>query len=182
MKAGRHAGAAALVAAALLGGAVAAAADPFALLGIERPRRAVAAPALALTRLDGRPLAPAPDGRPLVVHFWATWCGPCREELPALAALARDTGGEARVLAIALDRDPEPVRRLLAHLGERVAGLTVLLDPGGASRGRWQVTVLPVTYLVDARGRVAGRAVGARDWDSPAARALLRGLAGPAAR
>jgi thiol-disulfide isomerase/thioredoxin len=93
--------------------------------------------ALALLDLDGRPvaLAPAP-GRPLVVHFWATWCPSCKGELGDLDAAARSCSG-VDVVAVNVGEDPRDVAEWLA---ERPPTLRVLIDPGGkawrASGGR----------------------------------------------
>ena len=89
-------------------------------------------------------------GRVVVVNFWATWCAPCREELPALDALARDDG--VVVLAVNLHQDPEQALGFLGSLGVR--DLRALLDPDGETSRRYGVVVLPVTVFIDSHGTV----------------------------
>jgi peroxiredoxin len=115
------------------------------------------APDFALPDLAGatRTLAEF-HGRPLLVNFWATWCAPCVEEMPLLAALrARHADAGLEVIGIALD-DPVAVRAFVAELA---IGYPILLDiPGRAdSSVRFGDTrgVLPFSVLVDARGRIA---------------------------
>jgi thiol-disulfide isomerase/thioredoxin len=100
------------------------------------------------------------DGKPRLINFWATWCGPCVEEMPLLQALHQERGDELHVIGIALD-EPEQVRRFVAELG---VNYTILLDrPGpadasvafGDTRG-----VLPYTVLLDAQGRMVDRHFG----------------------
>ena len=98
-----------------------------------------------------------------VVNFWATWCAPCREEMPSLERLYRRHRGSARlvVLAVSVDDDVGVVREYVeAH------GFTfpVLLDVGRVVAGRFNVSVFPTSFVVDAEGRVVDRMQGAVDW------------------
>ncbi len=118
-------------------------------------------------------------GHPLVINVWASWCGPCRQEMASLERLA--WRGDARsfdILGISTDDDPIAARQLLASTNATIAHFidqrlfweTML----GASR-------LPLTVLVDARGRVLGRVYGAQQWDGPdAARLIARTFGQPA--
>lgn len=129
---------------------------PFAWEPLDEPT-----PALAATR-DGEP-APLPDG-PHLVHFWATWCAPCVEELPSLLAAGEATG----VPVVAVTDEPW-------HVVERWFGGEVpdgvVVDPDGAAR--WRVSGLPDTFVV--RGdRVVARMGGPRDWRAREARRRLR--------
>lgn len=101
-------------------------------------------------------------GRPVVVHFWATWCPACRDELPGLLELAGS--GEIAILAVSLDSDWEPVRRFF---GGEVPPAVVLAAPGTEPE-RFGVTGLPESYLVDASGQLRLRFSGPRDWRSAA--------------
>lgn len=103
-------------------------------------------------------------GRRVVVHFWATWCPACRDELPGLLALAGS--GEIEILAVSLDADWEPVRRFF---GGAVPAAVVLAAPGTEPE-RFGVTGLPESYLVDASGQLRLRFSGPRDWRSDAMR------------
>jgi thiol-disulfide isomerase/thioredoxin len=89
-------------------------------------------------------------GRPLLVNFWASWCGPCRAEMPALERFAARSDGLA-VVGLAVDDVPS---RLRAFAGE--AGVTF---PLGIASGRvardYRATSLPVTAIIDAEGRLA---------------------------
>lgn len=119
-------------------------------------------PKLTLTLRDGSRVALAPSGRPTLVHFWATWCPPCREELPALLRLpeARDVV----LVAVALDEEWRTVERFF---GESPPPSVVLADGREVTR-KWGIPQLPATYLVDATGRLRLRFDGARDWSDAA--------------
>lgn len=116
------------------------------------------APDFALPDLSGttRTLADF-RGRPLLINFWATWCGPCVEEMPLLAAArASHAASGLEVIGIALD-DPGAVREFVARLA---IDYPILLDVPGRSdtsvRYGDSQGVLPFTVLVDAQGRIAG--------------------------
>ena len=129
-------------------------------------------PDLELRRPDGTVfrLSEA-HGRPLVLHFWATWCPPCREELPALLAYAAE--GDMAVLAVSLDPDFGPVRRFL---GSDLPPPVVLVD-GGVVDDALGVRDLSVTFIADRRGRLRLRLDGPRDWTSAATRdAVMEGV------
>ena len=116
---------------------------------LHRPR-----PEFTLPDLDGRPRQPAEwDGKVLVVNFWATWCAPCREEIPLLVDLERRRPG-VRVVGIAVDR-PEAVRAFAAELG---IGYPILLDDlQGSTMRRYgnRIGALPFTVITGRDGVVA---------------------------
>lgn len=117
----------------------------------------------------------ASNGRVRVVNFWATWCVPCREEMPELEALARDRPGDVEVITIATGRN---TAEGIARFREE-AGITVLpnaLDPKGALARAMDVPGLPATILLDRDGHEVGRLLGGANWNSPEARALLARL------
>jgi len=106
-------------------------------------------------------------GAPLVVHFWATWCGPCRPELPKLLAWSKESG--IPVVLVSVDQDFRPVR----HLFDGEPPAPVALDRGGVARA-FGVSSLPDTFVLDARGIPTARIHGARDWSNDVVR---RGIA-----
>jgi thiol-disulfide isomerase/thioredoxin len=137
---------------------------------------AVDAGRLVLTRPDGSEtdLAALLGGRPAILHFWATWCGPCREELPALAAYAVDlatTGGGGLVVVAVEPSPPEKIAAFLEGIG--LDGFATLRDPGGRSGGAFGLFGMPSTVLVDGAGRVVARRAGPLDWHDPDVRAEL---------
>lgn len=101
-------------------------------------------------------------GQPILLHFWATWCPPCREELPGLIALAE--GGKLRVLLVALDQDWAPVRRFL----DADVPAAVALADGNEVERMFGVQELPETFVVDHTGSMTLRFRGARDWTKAA--------------
>lgn len=120
-------------------------------------------------------------GEVVVVNFWATWCAPCRAEMPTLAALQEELGPEGvRVATIATGRnDPAAMERFLTEAGAEA--LPLWRDPTQALARDMGVLGLPVTVILDREGREIGRLQGDAHWSSPEALALIRAVAGDGA-
>lgn len=130
-------------------------------------------PDLELRRRDGSALRLSETrGRPLVLHFWATWCPPCRDELPTLLAYAERE--EVTVLAVSLDPSWPALRRFI---GEDPPPWVVLAD-GSDVESAFDVRSLPVTFLVSSDGRLRLRLDGPRDWSSERMLPRVRQVAG----
>lgn len=89
-------------------------------------------------------------GRPVIVNFWATWCAPCRLEMPALQA-AQEKYADEGLVVLALN-DQESAADVAAFADELELSLTTLLDPDGIISGLYQVINFPTTYFIDADG------------------------------
>jgi len=114
-------------------------------------------------------------GKVLVVSFWATWCPPCRKEMPSLARLGRELGPErAAVLAVNVGDGQDRVRAFLDEIEHD--GLTVLMDTDKTMPGTWFLRGLPVTYVLNRSGKVVLAAIGDRVWDAPEMVAALRAV------
>lgn len=109
------------------------------------------APPIEAQLLDGGTFSlEAHRGRPVVLSFWASWCGPCRFELPALDAFV-DAHPEITAVAVNVDRDPEDAKRFLSRID---VDLPVVLDPEARIMGSWQVASMPTMFVVDPHGTV----------------------------
>ncbi len=117
----------------------------------------VAVPSLTLPALDGAPVDLAATGEPTIVNVWATWCPPCRRELPLLVTAARESPG-VRVLLVNQREAEGTVRAYLAGQGLPEDG--VLLDRAGAVGRDLDVAGLPTTFAFDARGQLVDVHVG----------------------
>ena len=125
-----------------------------------------AAPPLVLDDLDGeRWDISAARGRWLFVHFWATWCGPCRKEMPTIQAIVPQF--DATQLEIVLINTAETEDTVFAFLAEVAPDITPLMDSDGLVTEQWQPRGLPATFFVDPQGRLQYLALGGRPWDSP---------------
>ena len=112
-------------------------------------------------------------GKVVLLNFWATWCAPCREEMPSLDALQAQRGGDDfAVLTIASGRNPPPaIRKFMDETG--VKNLPVLTDERMALARAMGVMAMPVTILIDAEGNEVARMIGDADWSSPAALSVV---------
>jgi thiol-disulfide isomerase/thioredoxin len=132
-------------------------------------------PALALKDLGGR-LQSLADyrGKVVLLNFWATWCEPCRDEMPAILRLRERLAGEPfDVLAVNYGESATRARDFLAR--ERLE-LTVLLDPNQEVARAWRVRVLPGSFLIGTDGRARFSVIGEIDWASEEAVKTVRSL------
>jgi thiol-disulfide isomerase/thioredoxin len=139
------------------------------------PAQPAAVPDIAFTGPDGKPMKLADlKGQVVVVNFWATWCAPCKEEMPSLAALAKDYAGKGvKVVAISVDRlqDGAAAREFLKTHG----GLQFYNDP------EYRVVFglsprpdgIPTTVIYDKAGKEQGRLSGGADWSTEQAKKVM---------
>ena len=101
-------------------------------------------------------------GKVVLVNFWATWCEPCRDEMPSIERLKEKFAGQPfEVLAVNVD---EPESRVRAFLEKTPLQLTVVLDPGKVVTKNWSARILPASYVIGRDGRVYYSVVGETDW------------------
>ena len=111
-------------------------------------------------------------GKVVLINFWATWCYPCRTEMPSLEALYQDYWDQGfEILAIAIDVQGKAV--VVPFVEAFKLTFPVLLAPHNDVGTRLQVSGIPTSYLLDKHGRIATREVGPRDWNSQKMRRLL---------
>ncbi len=131
-----------------------------------------------LTELPDKPLAPAFSlhdldgkthqlsdylGKPVIVNFWATWCPPCREEMPSMQRAWNLIQDEAVMLAINVGENEDKV---FPFLGLYPVDFPILFDSDSSVLKAWPVQGLPTTFVVDPQGRIVYRAIGGRNWDN----------------
>ena len=113
-------------------------------------------------------------GKVVLVNFWATWCPPCLEEMPAMERLWRRHKEAGFVLvAISLDADP---RKVLPFVNARKFSFPIALDPKMAIAEKYGVRALPSSFVIDRQGMMAGVALGPRSWDDSAAHGLVQAM------
>jgi cytochrome c biogenesis protein CcmG, thiol:disulfide interchange protein DsbE len=114
------------------------------------PQPGYSAPDFTLNSIDGAPVTLSDlRGKVVVLNFWATWCPPCRAEIPALEDLSRKYDGKAVVLAVNVQEDPAVV---LGFVREYGMTYPVVLDPRAEIARAYQVIAFPTTFFIDARG------------------------------
>ena len=149
-------------------------------LGVDRPPKPIVAPDFSLPTLAGGAVSlSALRGRVVLLHFWASWCPPCRQEFPELTAMAARHPKQLTLLAVDADNsDADGAAHFVATHG---IVLPIAIDAKGSVHNRYGIRALPTTYLIDRHGNIVGRIVGARDWTSPAAQRLIKQLLAPQA-
>jgi len=133
------------------------------------------APDFELTDIDGK-VHRLSDyrGKVLIINFWATWCPPCREEMPSMQRAWNALKPEGLVmLAINVGEDEDAI---FQFTGRYPVSFPLLMDSGSMVIGKWPVRGLPTTFVVDPQGRLVFRAIGGREWDDAALLDLVRAL------
>ena len=112
-------------------------------------------------------------GKVVLLNLWATWCGPCREEMPALDRLQKELGSDKfEVVAVSVDKNGfDKAREFLK--GIDVKSLNFYADPTARAASHVKAIGMPATLLVDAEGREIGRLMGPAEWDHPDAKRLI---------
>jgi peroxiredoxin len=133
------------------------------------------APDFTLPDLDGQRVSLQQyRGKVVFLNFWATWCIPCREEMPAMEQLFQTFQPQGLViLAVDLKESPDRVK---AFFHQYRLSYTALLDESGSVSRDYQVMGLPTTYLIGRKGTLLARGVGGRDWTRTEGKDLIRAL------
>ena len=148
--------------------------EQLSLLGIQTPRIRKEAPNFTLRTLNGKRVSLHDyRGKVVLLHFWATWCKPCREELPTLQQLWEGLKGEELVL-LAVAVDGRGKKQVEDYIGRYHFTFPVLLDAGGEVRRSYIVRGIPTTYIIGKDGNFSGIAIGPRDWMAGRVRGFLR--------
>ncbi len=135
----------------------------------------VTAPALQLDNIDGEAYdLTTTGGHWRFVHFWASWCGPCRREMPSIERMIPQLEDSALEFVVVNTAETEDA--VFNFLGIVAPDLEPLMDYDGLVTQVWQPRGLPSTFLVDPSGKIQYKALGGRDWDKPDYVEFLRGL------
>ena len=137
----------------------------------------IAAPDFQLEDMDGEKYSlESYRGKVVILNFWATWCPPCRREIPSMEALYQTFKDEA--FAILAINEWETEDHVFAFMGELPVepGFPILFDPDSEVAQSFGVKGLPTTLLLDTQGKIVYRAVGGRDFDHPEVKKIIREL------
>ncbi|MDB4881053.1 MAG: alkyl hydroperoxide reductase/Thiol specific antioxidant/Mal allergen [Gemmatimonadetes bacterium] len=139
------------------------------------------APPLSAVTLDGTRRTKSLDdyaGRVVLLNVWATWCEPCRVEMPSIEKLHQEFGPLGlSVIAVSVD-DAGMERRILDFARELKLSFEILHDPTQGIKARYQIAGYPETFIIARDGTIRKKVIGAADWSSEPNRALIRQLLG----
>ncbi len=145
-------------------------------IGLSKPAMS-SAPDFNLLDTNGSPVGLSGyRGKFVLLNFWATWCGPCKEEMPSMEELSRSFGGQGlAVLAINQRENAALVNKFMKAHG---LNFTTPLDTTGRVAGYYRVYGIPVSYVIDRSGQMIGMKSGPMDWAAPAVIDVFRKLTG----
>ncbi|MBI4607846.1 MAG: TlpA family protein disulfide reductase [Candidatus Rokubacteria bacterium] len=160
----------------ILGARAAGSEDPFKELELIRPKRVQTARDFTVPTPDGKSLKLSSyRGKVVFLNFWATWCPPCKEEMPSMERLYQRFKDQGLVvLAVSIDAEGAPV--VTPFVKEHKLTYPVGLDPKMAVAEKYGVRALPASYFVNKKGNLVALALGPRNWDSKAAHAFVESL------
>ncbi len=122
------------------------------------PLTGASAPGFSLQTMDGKTVQFTQyRGKPVLINFWATWCGPCEEEMPLIQKAADDYGQKLVILGI---NDDEAIDQVRPFVQQHHLSFNILMDPGAKVTDLYQVRGFPTTYFVDANGKIQAIQIG----------------------
>jgi thiol-disulfide isomerase/thioredoxin len=131
-------------------------------------------PELKLNTLQGTPVdLEQYKGKLVMVQFWATYCTPCRIEMPSMNRLLTKMGDDFLILAVDMGEDAAEVQQFVDEVKPE---FTILMDEDGSALAQWKVFAAPATFIVDPAGQIKYTLFGATEWDSEEMVAQLQGL------
>ena len=145
----------------------------FSKIGIQSMKDKRKAPDCSLEALNGERIQlKALKGKMIFLNFWATWCGPCKAEMPSMEALHQKFKGKDFVfLTVAVDYGG--AKRVREFIEKQRYQFPVFVDPAGKTLDLFEINKIPSTLIIDKKGRIIGRAIGPRNWNSPEVVSLL---------
>lgn len=156
-----------------------AAAEGFYRLGFGVPPQPIEAPDFSVPDLSGKEVALSSlKGKVVLLNFWATWCPPCRAEMPAMENVYRELGDEEFDIVAISTRDARETRsKVVDYIAESGYTFPVLFDQTGTAVPPFYRTgSIPTSYIIDKEGKVVARLIGAYEWDNDEVIELLREL------
>ena len=150
--------------------------DSFAKMGVVSPRNEKIAPNFILETVTGEKISLKDfKGKAVLLNFWATWCQPCKKELPSMQRIYEELRSEGvEVVAISIDRTKK--ERVKQYRKNHNLTFPILLDPGQKVRKDYFILGLPTSYLIGIDGKLKGFISGAREWDSNASKEMFSTL------
>jgi peroxiredoxin len=134
------------------------------------------APNFTLPGIDGKMVSLSDyEGKVVFLNIWATWCPPCKEEMPSMEKLYQKLKGEDfEILAVSID--VLGAQAVAPFMKEHKLSFPALLDPGGTVQRLYGATGIPESFIIDKNGVLVSKVIGARDWASPDTIRYLRNL------
>lgn len=147
--------------------------DLYSKIGIIPIKGDKKAPDFSLQDLNGKRFSLNQfKGKVIFINFWATWCGPCKEEMPSMEVLHQQFKGKNFVL-LAVSVDYGGQQLVKEFINKYQYTFPVLIDPKCKTFDLFKIKGIPATFLIDKKGRMVGKATGPRDWKSPEVASLI---------
>ena len=148
-------------------------ADLFQKVGAKQMKVKKMAPNFSLEDLNGQKVELKNfKGKVIFLNFWATWCGPCKEEMPSMESLWQWFKGKDFLL-LSVSVDYEGVKQVKEYVEKQRYTFRVLIDPQCQVLDLYEVKAIPTTLMIDKKGQIVAVAVGPKDWKSPEALSLI---------
>lgn len=130
-----------------------------------------------LEALDGRTVSlESLRGKVIFLNVWATWCEPCREEMPSMQTLYEDFKGNKDFVMLAVSQDTKGRSAVAPYVEKNGFHFTILLDPENKISSSYDMSGVPETFIIDRKGKIVAHHMGAFDWSRPDVRDALQQL------